>query len=233
MSREELEKQRVRLSSYVFEAQYQQRPAPLGGGIIKWEWFQFYDRPPVQRPGDMIVQSWDPAQSISEGSDWSVCTTWLVPRRVNHFYLLEVQRFRAEAPELLDRIVQSARDWPANLVLMETVGHGQGLYQQACRKTGCNMMPFKPKGDKVSRMVAESPAIEAGYVYLPRKATWMPELQREFVNFPKARHDDQVDSMSQFLYWARMRGPNRPKLECRLTFIGGEPDLDAHLADLW
>jgi predicted phage terminase large subunit-like protein len=137
------------------------------------------------------------------------------------------------APELLERIVRSARDWNANLVIMETVGHGLGLYQQACRKVGCVVMRNKPQGDKVGRMVAESPAIEAGYVYLPKEAPWLPELQRELVNFPNGRYDDQVDSISQFLYWARMRGPNRPKLECRLTVIGGEPDLDSHLADLW
>jgi hypothetical protein len=70
-------------------------------------------------------------------------------------------------------------------------------------------------------------------VHLPKEADWLPELQREIVNFPNGRYDDQVDSISQFLYWARMRGPNRPKMECRLTIIGGEPDLDAHLADLW
>ena len=231
MPLEALEARKRELGSYGFEAQYQQRPAPLGGGIVKWEWFRFYDRPPVQRPGDMIVQSWDPAQSVAGNSDWSVCTTSLV--RDNHFYVLEVQRFRAEAPELINRIVQSARQWHANLVIMEAVGHGLGLYQQVCRKAGCRVMRHEPKGDKVARMVAESPAIEAGYVHLPREADWLLELQREIVNFPNGRHDDQVDSLSQLLYWARMRGPNRPKMECRLTIIGGEPDLDAHLADLW
>jgi predicted phage terminase large subunit-like protein len=151
----------------------------------------------------MIVQSWDPAQSVAGNSDWSVCTTSLV--RDNHFYVLEVQRFRAEAPELINRIVQSARQWHANLVIMEAVGHGLGLYQQVCRKAGCRVMRHEPKGDKVARMVAESPAIEAGYVHLPREADWLLELQREIVNFPNGRHDDQVDSLSQLLYWARMR----------------------------
>ncbi len=33
------------MGSYDFHAQYQQSPAPLGGGIVKWDWFQTYDEP--------------------------------------------------------------------------------------------------------------------------------------------------------------------------------------------
>lgn len=31
---------------------------------------------------------------------------------------------------------------------------------------------------------------------------WLPELQRELLGLPRPPHDDQADSVSQFLRWA-------------------------------
>jgi hypothetical protein len=59
----------------------------------------------------------------------------------------------------------------------------------------------KPEGSKVDRMVAQSAKIEAGHVYLPNSASWLGEFLTELLSFPYGRHDDQVDSVSQFLRW--------------------------------
>ncbi len=40
-----------------------------------------------------------------------------------------------------------------------------------------------------------------GEVLLPRDAPWLEGFRRELMGFPNARHDDQVDSVSQFLNW--------------------------------
>jgi hypothetical protein len=40
-----LDQRKSELGSYVYAAQYQQRPAPMGGGIVKWEWFVPASRP--------------------------------------------------------------------------------------------------------------------------------------------------------------------------------------------
>lgn len=62
-------------------------------------------------------------------------------------------------------------------------------------------IPIIPEGDKVTRMSAQSAKIEAGYVYLPERAPWLQDFQTESLQFPHGRHDDQVDSKSQFLGW--------------------------------
>ena len=59
----------------------------------------------------------------------------------------------------------------------------------------------KPEGSKVDRMAAQSAKIEAGHVFLPRSAAWLGEFLTELLSFPNGRHDDQVDSVSQFLRW--------------------------------
>ena len=82
-------------------------------------------------------------------------------------------------------------------------------------------------------MVGETSALYAGYVFLPEEADWLVELKRELAAFPMGKHDDQVDSISQFLYWTRKLGPNRRQLHTRITVVGSDPDLDYHLRGLW
>ncbi|MBT7953070.1 MAG: terminase, partial [Gammaproteobacteria bacterium] len=85
--------------SYAFAAQYQQRPAPLGGGIVKWAWFkQRYAQRPNKQEGDYVIQSWDTASSTGQMNDYSVCTSWLT--RNGQCYLLDVFRKRLEFPQL-------------------------------------------------------------------------------------------------------------------------------------
>jgi hypothetical protein len=56
-------------------------------------------------------------------------------------------------------------------------------------------------GPRMDRMAAQSAKIEAGHVYLPKSAAWPGEFLTELLSFPNGRHDDQVDSVSQFLRW--------------------------------
>ena len=59
-----------------------------------------------------------------------------------------------------------------------------------------------PEGDKWMRMEAQTPRFEAGHVLLPKEAPWLATFLDELLAFPRGRHDDQVDSVSQFLKWA-------------------------------
>jgi predicted phage terminase large subunit-like protein len=69
------------------------------------------------------------------------------------------------------------------------------------RHDGLRPIPFKPEGDKVVRMSAQSAKIEAGYVWLPERSAWLDDFRAEVLQFPAGRYDDQVDSLSQFLAW--------------------------------
>ena len=52
------------------------------------------------------------------------------------------------------------------------------------------------------RLAAHSAKLEAGKVWIPRKAPWLDGFMDELLAFPHAKHDDQVDAFSQFLTWA-------------------------------
>jgi hypothetical protein len=70
-----LKRIRRTIGEYNFADQYQQSPAPLGGGLVKVEWFKRYRENERPERFDRIVQSWDTANKASELSDFSVCTT--------------------------------------------------------------------------------------------------------------------------------------------------------------
>lgn len=192
---------RASLGNMAFSAQYLQNPLPLEGGLISWFWFRFYDDPPERKAGDIVVQSWDTASKAGELNDYSVCTTWL--RRDNQHYLLDVDRARRNYPALKQRVLELHKRYEADAVLIEDRASGIQLIQDL-RDTGeLSPIPIRPEGDKVTRMYRQSGRLEEGQVLLPRTAPWLDAFQREVVQFPHARHDDQIDSLSQYLGWPR------------------------------
>jgi predicted phage terminase large subunit-like protein len=48
-------------------------------------------------------------------------------------------------------------------------------------------------------MSVQTGKFEAGLVLLPEHAPWLAAFEAELFAFPGARHDDQVDSVSQAL----------------------------------
>jgi predicted phage terminase large subunit-like protein len=205
-SKKELDQRKVVLGGLNYSAQYQQCPLPLEGEIIKWKWFRFYDVLPSREPGDQIVQSWDTAYKADEHSDYSVCTTWLV--RGNSYYLIDVLREKLLYPELKKKAFEHALVHQADALLVENKGSGITLIDDLCAWTGPGMrrpIACDPEGDKVTRMATKSAMIEAGHVLLPRTAAWLGDFQNELLQFPYGRHDDQVDSVSQFLNWISQR----------------------------
>jgi phage terminase large subunit-like protein len=71
------------------------------------------------------------------------------------------------------------------------------IQQEAKRKYSIPLREYKPVRDKVSR--ASTPAIlmENGKFYFYEKLPDLPEIKAEFLHFPKAAHDDIVDTGSQ------------------------------------
>jgi predicted phage terminase large subunit-like protein len=187
------------LGSYVYAAQYQQRPAPVDGGFVKWDWFKTYETAPGQGEQDEIVQCWDTASWAGELNDYSVCTTWLVRRP--QAFLLDLWRGRLEYPDLQRKIRSMSVQMNANRVLVEQAGSGLSLIQDLKRFSDLNVIGIVPKHDKATRLMSVTAIIEAGRVLVPKEAPWLAEFRRELTMFPNARHDDQVDSLSQFLKW--------------------------------
>ena len=203
--------QRIResIGEVNFAAQYQQRPAPAGGGMIKAAWLRRYGQgefpppPDLIRRFDRIIQSWDTANKPSELSDYSVCTTWGL--KGPNFYLLDVLRKKLSYPELKRAVIDQDARFSPQAILIEDRASGTQLIQELIA-AGCSRATrYSPEGDKVMRLHAQTATIENGFVFLPEEAPWLADYLAELMAFPAGRHDDQVDSTAQALAWSKRR----------------------------
>jgi predicted phage terminase large subunit-like protein len=193
---EVLDSLRAQLGSDTFAAQYQQEPVPPGGALIKRAWVRRYDEPSVLDSSSYILQSWDTAAKEGGENDFSVCTTWLIQQ--NKYYLIDVVRGRFNYPTLKARAASHARAHRANKILIEDTGVGTALITEL-QNAGLSAIAVKPEHNKLTRMSIQSAKFESGQVFFPNQAPWLDDLESELFAFPHARHDDQVDSISQAL----------------------------------
>ena len=203
--REVLDMLRRSMGEYNFAGQYQQAPAPLGGGMVKESWFKRYAETELPTSFQQIIQSWDTANKPTELSDYSVCTTWGIKDK--KIYLLHVLRKRLGYPELKRAVREQATIHNPTTILIEDKASGTQLIQELIEEGVRHVQRFKPEYDKVMRLHAQTAAIENGFVYIPREGHWLTEYLHELTTFPKSKYDDQTDSTSQALAWLKQRMP--------------------------
>src|SRR5262249_6624757 len=196
---------RQTLGEYNFAGQYQQAPAPAGGGLVQLAWFRRYGANDLPDRFDQVVQSWDTANKPTELSDYSVCTTWGIKDK--RLYLLHVLRKRLDYPSLKLAGRDQWETFGERVVLIEDKASGTQLIQELIEDGIYAVTRYKPEGDKLMRLHAQTGTIENGFVYLPHQAHWLPDYLHELTTFPGAKYDDQVDSTSQAIAWLKQRTP--------------------------
>src|SRR5699024_10636458 len=97
-----------------------------------------------------------------------------------------------------------AKHHEASAILVEDKANGPAIIDTLKREIS-GIIPVEPNGDKVQRLEAASPQIEAGNVYLPENAEFTKDYIEEMVAFPNAKHDDRVDATSQLLNWVERK----------------------------
>lgn len=194
-------------------ALFQQRPQPDEGGIFKSAWCKDRYRV-IPAKAKTVVHSWDTAQKPEQINDPSVGTIWNFGDATG-YYLREVYRERIDYPTLKQKVIAYAeRDRPA-AILIEDKSSGQSLIQELRLNTSLPIVAIEPEGNKVFRAQEVSTMVESGLLHLPEPGQlvdllgrplacpWLIDFESEFFGFPLTTHDDQVDSVSQFLRWAR------------------------------
>ena len=114
-------------------------------------------------------------------------------------YLLDFFREQLIYPDLRRAVMKLKEDFQVTMAIVESAGSGISLYQDLDNSDERWLYSLKPDGDKASRLAHQSAKVEAGMVYLPEKAPWLAAFESELAAFPNSKHDDQVDSLTQFL----------------------------------
>jgi predicted phage terminase large subunit-like protein len=187
-------------NAYNWGSLYQQRPAPLEGGLFQQDWLPVVPDP---RTGfKKNIRYWDMAATDpkkGEDPDWTVGLL-LGEHKDGLYYVRDVNRFRAD-PGKVERIMRGVAKEDGHLVRIrvEREPGSQGkLYIRHLARSHFNGYAFRgvrATGPKEVRADAVSGACERGEIRLVR-GVWNRDFIREVTKYPNATKDDQVDAFS-------------------------------------
>jgi predicted phage terminase large subunit-like protein len=205
------EKRRMGAAGYA--GQYQQRPSPAEGNKYLRTWWRFwredgapikqtrpkgcndYDAMIVPKAFDEVLESWDLTFKGALQNDWVVGIK--VGRLGAKKFILGRIRRKMGFGKAKEAIFElHGRPPLAWEVIVEDKANGPAVIEEL-QKDMAGLIPVDPRGGKEARSAIVEPQVEAGDWYLPDGATWLEEWIDEFATFPNAKHDDQVDALSQ------------------------------------
>lgn len=187
------------LGSRIFNALYQQRPAPDEGGLVHRDWWKFYKQAPSFDDLDYISISWDFTFKGSKKSDYVVGQVW--GRRGAKYYLLDQVRDQMNFSATVMAVKALARKWSTyREIVVEEKANGAAVID-TLKSEIRGIVPYTPRESKEARASSITPSIEAGNVYLPDPdiAPWVMDYVEEWAVFPNGANDDQIDCTSQML----------------------------------
>jgi predicted phage terminase large subunit-like protein len=203
----EIKQAKRAMGSYAYAGQYQQRPAPAGGGKFQAGWFRYFEDEGefyvLHDPdGDKRVlksETWrfitaDLALSTKEGASWTVIATWVVTQQADCM-LVNIHRARMESPEVEVALGNAYTRWDPSFVGVEKAHFGVAVCQKFMRK-GLPLKELVADKDKVTRSLSASVDMENGKFYFLAGAPWLSDYETELLWFPNGEYDDQVDVTS-------------------------------------
>lgn len=231
---EVVERDEAAMGPYASAGQFQQLPKPRGGGIIQDRWWQLWNEDSFP-PLDYVVASLDTAYTKKSENDPSAMTVWGVfsqdvvaqagralDREGKSYYiersfsqqhpkvmLLWAWEERLELHELIQKIEETARRFPLDDLIIENKAAGHSISQELRRlhlnaRFGVRLLDTGAQ-DKVARLYSVQHLFSEGLVYAPDRS-WADKVIQQCSSFPKAKHDDLVDTVSQAMRYLRTSG---------------------------
>lgn len=190
--------QKKQFSAYQWASMYQQEPYPLGGNLIKSEWFQYYEGKPNC---DYIYTVADTNIAGKTSSDYFVAGTFGINKN-GDYYILDWHRKQATFPEMKRTLSMTYEKWRLTKkyvsLYLEAAASGTQLID-VFKEERIPARAVKPIGSKYFRLSLILWKIENGYLHLPKDAPWLLDFIAECEAFSadgKQPHDDQVDVLA-------------------------------------
>lgn len=223
------------LGPYAYAGQYQQTPAPRGGGIIREEWWQTFDAEaakefsteeiefkkdgtPKKFPDmEFIIAALDTAYTEKEENDPSALSIWGIFRDRKDFpkvMLMFAWSERYQMHELATRVAADCTSFHVDRLLIEDKAAGHTVSQELARLFGFHNFGielvnprtgFIKSHDKVTRLQAVVHLFAEGLIYAP-DVEWADAMIKQCATVPRAIHDDLADTASMALLWLRRAG---------------------------
>ncbi|HWR15154.1 MAG TPA: phage terminase large subunit [Terriglobales bacterium] len=193
----------LKLSPRKFAGQFQQRPAPKEGNIIKRSWIRYWGDPndanSPSLPSDFKrgLLSFD--CTFKGKSDNDYVSGLAVGVRGADRFLIDRTYRQMSFTQTLQAITEMRKKHPwCKEILVEDKANGPAIIDTLRSKVP-GLIAVNPKGDKKERLEIASYTVESGNWYFPHPSIcpWVEEFIENLVTFPNAKHDDDCDAFSQ------------------------------------
>lgn len=224
------------MGPYIAAGQLQQRPEPAGGGVIKREWWQLWERD-VFPPMDFVLGCLDTAYTTKTQNDYSAMITWGIfsgdtkaqanrmldaegrPMFIDRTYndgapaamMMHGWRDRLELHNLVEKVAKTCIALKVDVLLIENKAAGISVAQEIRRLYAdekFSVQLFDPKSqDKLARLYSVQHLFAEGLIYAPDRK-WADMVMDEVGRFggKNVKHDDLVDCVSMGLRKLREMG---------------------------
>jgi intein/homing endonuclease/phage terminase large subunit-like protein len=190
---------------YVFSAQGQQNPTPVGGAIFVNDNFIRYDHLPTHLGVPYVYSSWDLA---TEGLELGAACAGLLLAyypQANRYYILDERHFRKEFPYQCEAIKDLASVIPeAQAHVVEKQSNGAAAIATLSDVVK-GIQPFSTGGlgSKQQKWRAIAPRVRAGNVYVPDEnwAPWIKLWLKEICSAPFGTQCDRTDAFANAILW--------------------------------
>jgi predicted phage terminase large subunit-like protein len=117
-------------------------------------------------------------------------------------YIMDVIRERMDGRKIVDTIIQLQKRWNLQWFALEQDKTGKTimpfLREEMLKPHNAvvNVIPIIPHVDKTARAYSIQGRMRIGAVKVNKRGDFYPIFEQEFIQFPRSRHDDQVDALS-------------------------------------
>ncbi len=203
IDRLDLERQRV--GTLAFEQEYQANPIDDTIRVFRPEWLQRYEATELTGRQLLTLMAIDPATGTTGGDFFAI---WIgsIDTATGIIYTRHLSLDRIGIVQQVKRIIAAFEEWHPLRIGIETVAYQVALkeiLEEESRKRRLYMpiVPIQTITNKRARIEGSSPFYENGTFRLPSDLP--PEIENQFLHFPKARHDDAPDVCAMGIELAR------------------------------
>ncbi len=197
---EQLNQIKASAGARAWSSLYQQNPTPDGGGLFREEMFGFADLPGAY---DFKFTTADTSYKEKQENDFTVFSVWGFKN--DTLYLIDCFRKQIKAAEVEGQVepyLKAHIQYGYRNTWVEPKGHGIYLNQTWARRSfhipsESDIKEFYSdrRFDKSQRANNVIPHLASRKVYISNAISFKEELLTECLNFPRAKHDDFVDTL--------------------------------------
>lgn len=187
------------MTSAEFSAQYMNEPVDEENQLFKPSYFKYYDKRPERLFVSMTI---DPAISEKQSADFFALNVSGMDENYK-IYVLDTLKGHWKVSESIDNIFTTYLKWKPSVVGLETVAYQKALkswLEEKMRERGVYFpiteLRRNTNESKEFRIKALEPFYREGLIF---HAPWMKSIELELQQFPKGKHDDEIDALASQL----------------------------------